>query len=367
MEIANTLAPTQMHHAAFLWTAYSSSAPAVNPRAHDFFPFLLLNTESLCTALSLIQQERTYGSPGSLVTALATLLAPARWLQAWIDTTPTPPQLQPCIIHNSTALKMWIAFFRKKQNLKGPTWLPHDPTKVVSLEQAARLQQAMHTDPLALAAWLSFVCGRRICDILRIAIPDIFSKMATPAPSASPLLGLSALLIDHKTAGSQGCFAVHLPDSLEPVLQRAITAAQAQRSSMLFGTTDWRANEHIIKQRYLSNVDIRGLRRGGLCQASQVAENDEDLLVLSDHTSTKALKTYLGGGLLSASRRRKQIHFVESTIDRITEVASRFPMQSLPLAARTVSAPVITATQQIPHPSRQKPTPKETGPPSTSW
>lgn len=169
----------------------------------------------------------------------------------------------------------------------------------------------MYEDPLALAAWIAFVCGRRICDILRISIADIFLKATTP------LEGLAALLVDHKTAQSQGCFALHLPNELETVLRKTIDQATRAGSTMLFGSTDWKKMEAIIKTKYLPQTDLRGLRRGGLCQASIIATSDDDLLVLSDHTSTKALKTYLGGGLLSAIRRRKQITFVENTMERI--------------------------------------------------
>lgn len=320
VSILTTLDPHQLPYKELLWDTYARNAPKVNPRAHAFFPLLLLGPASLCTALTILRQERTYNAPSSLATALSTLLAPARWLQAWLLLQQAPPPVRPCFIHDQSVLLVWISFFKKEQNKRGPTWLPTDAGKVVTLHQAAILQRQMWADPLALAGWLAFVGGRRICDVLRIRIADLFGAATptTPQTATTPLLGLAALLVDHKTAASQGSFAMHLPDTLIPLIQHTIQAARG--SEFLFGSADWRLNERELKRRYLADTDLRGLRRGGLCQASLTAATEEDLLNLSDHTSVRALKTYMAGGLLAGVRRRKQITFMEATTQRIEEI-----------------------------------------------
>ena len=255
----------------------------MNRRSFPWLPLLLLDAPQFAVAVGHLRASRNY-DPGALQSYLATLLTPARLLALQ----------RPWLAQTVTCLK------REKLRL-GPTWLPGDDSEVVSLDQARRLWSLARSCPLAAACWVAFVCSRRISDVIRAQ-----RRLLLLENPLGPVL----LLVEHKTAATIGAITIHLTQTLRDLC--CWWKTRYPNESYLFLRPDQRWDLMIrqAKRLYFPTTDLRGLRRGGLCTSSIAAPSEDDLLVMSDHRNTTALRTYLGAGMLSVPRRRRQITFI---------------------------------------------------------
>lgn len=284
-ELVGSHLPTE---AAVLWSRLISfNLPGISPRAHNWFPLLLLQPAIFVTAVSLLRQERNL-DPGSLSTELAHLIVPARLLQLQV----------PWLLHQVTLLK-------RERRALGPAWLPLDERQVVTVTQARVLYSNRMVCKYAFVAWLAFVQGRRVGDMFQLEKQYIFRDNA---------IGPAVIVRFHKTASTLGPFTMHLTE--EVMLDLLHWVHQSPHPTWIFLALgeSVRLAEARLKRRWLPTTDLRGLRRGGLCNASAAAENDADLLVMSDHTSLAGLRTYLGCGLLAQPRRQQQLRLTNHNV-----------------------------------------------------
>lgn len=292
---------------------------AVNPRAEPWTPFLLLSRENFVAAAQTLRRERQL-DPSSLATGLAGTLAVA------------------ALVGISCP---WVKFFlvqlKREKNRMGPTWMPDDEGQVVTAAQATRLHLYWQTDKVACAAWIAWVNGRRISDVLRLERVYVLQRNQ---------IGGAVLLRLHKTAGTKGSISMHCPPI---VMDKILWWMDRTTDAFIFldnTTSDpesvkramAQATRH-LKRIHLPTTDLRGLRRAGLSNASAIAEREEDLLVLSDHSNLNAMRTYLGRGLLSVPRRQTQVNFVNH-LANMTSVHERTTAPHL--ITSTASSPALT-------------------------
>ena len=206
----------------------------------------------------------------------------------------------------------------KWENLSlGPKWSPADSETMLSRQQYEQLKSlAKQGKALALAGWLAAGSGVRIGDALKLYTTALSGACKQDHPV---LLGPSLLFILHKTMTSVGPWSLHLQEGSEIV--KALEALQEQRrregkhflflaaaataSRQQIAAEVSRAEQWIKRQIHCG--DLRGCRRLGLAMASARAEDDRQVLQLSQHKGLEALRTYLGAGALSRPIREAQL------------------------------------------------------------
>ena len=212
--------------------------------------------------------------------------------------------------HLRAELKCLARHFKKR--VQDPRW-----TDLVTPTDAAKVhlqfkESPVETRRILLAAMIAWCQGCRIGDILRVKTCHL------------DLNKLTMTLTDHKTSLSIGPYTVHYTQQIAEWI--ALADLPVPASTYVFFPTDSDVTDTMIASRHkklksicptLKTMDLRGLRRGGLCNASEAADQDSELRTLSAHTSDPALRTYLQAGKRSAATKRTQHRLIAHNVARM--------------------------------------------------
>ena len=284
----------------------------------DFFPLLLQPREVAEAALRRLRQERNWdlSSIATYLGSMVPVTKAATLLRRW------PSEDLPGVRWLSPVL----AAMNWESAALGPRWDPDDPTSVISPMQLELFRsRAAALCPLAIASLLATTAGVRLGDVLRL-----FTSSRRQSP-----WGPAILFILHKTQATKGPWTLHL--SMDSPLVRQIDelTRRAKAGLSIFGhhppgglrprpflfldlplgSTKRLLEESVSRleiqiKRHFSIPDVRAMRRTGLVHASAFAEDDSQLLTLSQHGNVPMLRTYLGAGLLSYPTRMTQLHLM---------------------------------------------------------
>jgi integrase len=232
-------------------------------------PMLWLEDDELDRFLASLEE---HWGPSTLESSIASLLKPAIRIGV--------PQSR------LVDLKDIIKMFKRKRMERGG-WDPDDPVQVVTPAEAGAILKEVETQPdgearrILVAAFLAWTTSARIGDILKVQTKNCDLRRST------------IILTEHKTVTSIGPVTFHLPPKAMQLVQELMKSEEEQPRRYLFLPrqlsnrleNEVRAAEQRLKR--LSNTlrqkDLRGLRRGGIISASEIATSTGELRVVTHH------------------------------------------------------------------------------------
>jgi len=251
---------------------------------------------------SFLDQLEKLWNPGTIESALASLLKPAARLEVGAA--------------RMSDLRDMVALYKKRRIANGG-WDPEDLKHIVTPNDAralhAEISKAdnLETKRLLTAALLAWLTGSRIGDMLKLR------------KDQCNISGNTIVLTEHKTALSIGPMSFQLPEYALNLVQSLVHEQSTGRYLFLppevtnADERDIARAERRLKTRSqtLKEKDLRGLRRGGSVNASQEAHTNAELRMLTHHTKDASLRVYMAAGRLSATEGRTQMRLISHNIN----------------------------------------------------